>query len=157
VILVDTSVWIAAFTWERLDRWVTVAAEKGARFGFANLLIGALAAERAMPNVMSFCSWQYTNRGSGSIDAPACSPGSARGLRRLVLSDKRYLPAVGILESGEVGIDVSADGATTPAPVGPVRATIVFGGSAAAGADGNCGVATLSCVGNASGTKVTCQ
>jgi predicted nucleic acid-binding protein len=32
-------------TWERLDGWVDVAGEARQRFGFADLLIGALAAE----------------------------------------------------------------------------------------------------------------
>ncbi len=36
-------------TWERLHRWVELAGEKGERFGFADLLIGALAAERDTP------------------------------------------------------------------------------------------------------------
>lgn len=32
-------------TWDRLDRWVDVAGEAGQRFGFADLMIGALAAQ----------------------------------------------------------------------------------------------------------------
>ncbi|MBI4161050.1 MAG: PIN domain-containing protein [Acidobacteria bacterium] len=42
-------------TWERIDRWLDVAGEAGERFGFADLLIGALAAERDAP-VWSFDS-----------------------------------------------------------------------------------------------------
>jgi len=32
-------------TWRSIDRWIDVAATAGERFGFADLLIGALAAE----------------------------------------------------------------------------------------------------------------
>lgn len=32
-------------TWDRLDRWVDVAGAAGQRFGFADLLIGALGAQ----------------------------------------------------------------------------------------------------------------
>ena len=38
-----------AETWERLDQWVEQASEAGERFGFADLLIGALAAESGVP------------------------------------------------------------------------------------------------------------
>jgi predicted nucleic acid-binding protein len=38
-----------AETWERLDQWVEEASEAGERFGFADLLIGALAAESGAP------------------------------------------------------------------------------------------------------------
>lgn len=33
-------------TWDRLDRWIDLAGDSGERFGFADLLIAALAAER---------------------------------------------------------------------------------------------------------------
>ncbi len=36
-----------ASTWALIDRWIDRAGEAGERFGFADLLIGALAAERA--------------------------------------------------------------------------------------------------------------
>jgi predicted nucleic acid-binding protein len=36
-------------TWRLVDQWVDRAGEAGARFGFADLLIGALAAERRAP------------------------------------------------------------------------------------------------------------
>ncbi len=36
-------------TWQRLDAWIDLAGDKGERFGFADLLIGALAAERDVP------------------------------------------------------------------------------------------------------------
>lgn len=35
----------SADTWQRLDQWVEQAGDAGERFGFADLLIGALAAE----------------------------------------------------------------------------------------------------------------
>ncbi len=36
-------------TWRLVDQWVDLAGEAGERFGFADLLIGALAAERRAP------------------------------------------------------------------------------------------------------------
>ncbi len=38
-----------ARTWQRLDKWIDMAGERGERFGFADLLIGALAADRDVP------------------------------------------------------------------------------------------------------------
>ena len=36
-------------TWRRIDGWVAIAVEAGERFGFADLLIGALAADEGAP------------------------------------------------------------------------------------------------------------
>jgi len=36
-------------TWALIDEWVEKAGDAGERFGFADLLIGALAAERGAP------------------------------------------------------------------------------------------------------------
>jgi len=36
-------------TWQLVDQWIELAGDAGERFGFADLLIGALAAERRAP------------------------------------------------------------------------------------------------------------
>ncbi|MBI5502832.1 MAG: PIN domain-containing protein [Deltaproteobacteria bacterium] len=38
-----------AATWSRIDAWLEVATARGERFGFADLLIASLAAERGWP------------------------------------------------------------------------------------------------------------
>jgi predicted nucleic acid-binding protein len=36
-------------TWQRIDQWLEAATEAGERFGFADLLIGAIAAQHGAP------------------------------------------------------------------------------------------------------------
>ena len=36
-------------TWQRIDQWLELAAEAGERFGFGDLLIGAIAAQQQAP------------------------------------------------------------------------------------------------------------
>ncbi|MEY4948888.1 MAG: hypothetical protein RL698_1099 [Pseudomonadota bacterium] len=80
---------------------------------------------------------RYSN-GSGAIDAPRCTAGSARGLFRLEFA---------ALSDREVGVRASSEGvAPSAAPVGPVRLTVVLGADAGAGSSGACGIsADLSC------------
>ena len=73
----------------------------------------------------------YRNR-SNALDPPACSGGSAHGLQRLRLRDKRRTGG---------GIAFKAVMTDTPlaSPVGPVRVTLVLGAEAAVGLAGECG------------------
>jgi hypothetical protein len=84
---------------------------------------------------------------SGAVDAPACTPGSAAGVRQL-----KYKPR----SSRDVTFQLNARDATIATPVGPVRLTLVLGDTAGASAAGECGIsAQLECT--AKGTKVVCR
>jgi hypothetical protein len=84
---------------------------------------------------------------SGSLDPPACTPGTAAGLRQL-----KYKPR----SARDVTFQVKANGASIAAPVGPLRLTLVLGDDAAASTGGECGIsADLACT--ASGSKTTCR
>jgi hypothetical protein len=77
----------------------------------------------------------YRNR-SGSIDAPACTPGSAQGLRALRVRDLRA-------SRSAIFFEVRAATTMFAAPVGPLRGTFVLGATFADGATGLCGIQTL--------------
>ena len=93
----------------------------------------------------------YTNQ-SGTIDPPACTPGSAMGLGKLSFQDHRRNGLC-----GKIHVTAVAAGASIAPPIGPVRATVVFGASAGAGTAGDCGLVTLDCVTGSGGTTMNCQ
>ncbi|MEO8603247.1 MAG: glycosyl hydrolase family 8 [bacterium] len=77
---------------------------------------------------------------SNAMDPPMCTAGSARGLRSLAYRQGH---------EGEIAVSLNTKGTALAAPlVGPLRATVILGGAAAA-ASGACGVSpTLRCRGN---------
>lgn len=96
-------------------------------------------------------TYAYANR-SGRLGTEGCADGSASGLKLLKWSDKR--------SSGTPAIDVTIKVAKTalPTPVGPLRATVVLGADASAGASGACGSVTFAACGrNATGTSFLCR
>lgn len=92
----------------------------------------------------------YRN-GSDRLPGAGCAVGSARGLRRIVLTDRRTT-------SGSIELRVVV-GIAMPSPaVGPVRATIVLGTSDDAGAAGRCGVEDFgSCRTGSEGPRLRCE
>lgn len=83
----------------------------------------------------------YRNR-STSVDAPVCTPGSARGLKRVTY---RFHSA------RDLSLGLVARGTAIAAPVGPLRFTYVLGNTAAAGAAGACAVsAPIACTARSS-------
>ena len=70
---------------------------------------------------------------SGRIDPPACTAGSANGLRTLRFKDRRR-------KGKGIAFIVTTKGSNLGTPVGPFRGTIVLGASAVASASGECGV-----------------
>jgi hypothetical protein len=84
---------------------------------------------------------------SGSMDAPACTAGSAAGVRQL-----KYKPR----SARDVAFVLTARNTLVFPPVGPVRLTLVLGDDGAASAAGHCGIsAELACV--PKGSKVVCR
>jgi hypothetical protein len=73
----------------------------------------------------------YRNR-SGAIDPPACTAGSAHGLRKVRLKDRRA-------KGHGIVFQISGRRAALAAPVGALRVTIVLAADPAAGAAGECG------------------
>lgn len=90
----------------------------------------------------------YVNR-SGAV-GPGCRTGSAQGVRRLKLKDRRA-------RGRGVAFSVQAQNASLPMPTGPVRVTLVLGAQPGAGAQGFCGthVFTGSCT--AKGATYRCR
>ncbi|MBI3783156.1 MAG: hypothetical protein HY270_07130 [Deltaproteobacteria bacterium] len=85
-------------------------------------------------------STTYRN-GSTALDPPVCTLGSSHGLRRL-----KYRPRT----NRDLDFEVTAGPSTLAAPVGPLRATLVLGSTAAAGDNGGCGLSrSLTCSGTA--------
>ncbi len=88
----------------------------------------------------------YRNR-STALDPPVCTVGSARGLKQL-----QYKPK----DAKELTVQAIARNATVALPVGPLRASLVFGSTQAAGDAGVCAISTLApCT--ASGNTVRCR
>ena len=69
---------------------------------------------------------------SGRIDPPACTPGSADGLRRFRFKDRRR-------KGRCIAFLVTTKNSQLPPLVGPFRGTIVLGASAVASSVGDCG------------------
>jgi predicted outer membrane repeat protein len=83
---------------------------------------------------------RYVNA-SGRIDPPACTAGSANGLRTVRFKDRRR-------RGKGIAFLVATKGSNLGAPVGPFRGTIVLGASVVASAVGDCGAhafATSAC------------
>jgi CSLREA domain-containing protein len=74
---------------------------------------------------------RYTNA-SGRIDPPACTAGSANGLRSLRFKDRRK-------KGKGIAFLLATKGSRLAPPVGPFRATLVTGASAVASSVGDCG------------------
>ncbi len=88
----------------------------------------------------------YKN-GSGALDAPACTPGSARGLRRIAYHS---------VSSREVKVAITTGDTTMASPIGPLRATLALGNTASASANGQCGLSrNVAC--SVSPTRASCQ
>jgi hypothetical protein len=84
---------------------------------------------------------------STALDPPACTLGSARGLQRL-----QYR----VRSAFDLDLSLTAKGATIAPPVGPIRATIVFGTTAAAGDAGDCALSgAVSCA--PAGSSIRCR
>lgn len=89
----------------------------------------------------------YVN-GSGAIDPPSCTVGSASGLSKLQYKQ---------LWNGDVAVQLQTKKQALAGPVvGPLRVTLVLGPGASAGADGACAVsASLAC--RPVGSKLRCE
>jgi hypothetical protein len=90
---------------------------------------------------------RYLN-GSGKLSPPSCPAGSASGLSKLEYKQ---------LWLGDVGFSLQTNKQSLPGPVtGPLRATVVLGPTASAGAAGACAVSNaLAC--RAVGSKLRCE
>ena len=82
---------------------------------------------------------RYLNRRSDALDPPLCTPGTARALKSVRFRDRRATKGVVsfALQTSNFG--------TIPrvAVAGPLRMTVVFGVTAAAGLAGDCGTHTF--------------
>jgi len=75
---------------------------------------------------------RYANA-SGRLDPPACTAGSAHGLKSVRFKDRRA-------KGHGIAFVVTTRRSNLGQPVGPFRGTIVLGASAVAGSAGDCGV-----------------
>jgi hypothetical protein len=97
-------------------------------------------------------AYTYAN-GSHMLAEGGCAPGSAQGLTKLVIKDKRA-------KDGSVPFSVTVKNAPIPGAVGPLRGTLILNADAAAGPAGACGVhafAPGACKANKKGTTLTCK
>lgn len=82
---------------------------------------------------------------------PTCSAGSAQGLQKVRLRDRRA-------RGGGILFQISGRHATLPIPVGPLRVTIVFGADRESGEGGECGsLALLEAACRPKRTSVRCK
>jgi len=122
---------------------------------------GAMATSPCDPRARKKDGWKssrnqrayvYQNK-TGALVADGCAPGSAQGLRRLALKDRRA-------SSGHVRFSLAAQRAAIAAPVGPLRMTIVLGADAADGQAGACAVHEFTptgCRWNRRETRLVCE
>jgi cysteine-rich repeat protein len=92
---------------------------------------------------------RYRNA-SGAVDPPVCTAGSANGLTRVLLVDRRT-------KARGIHVRAKASGAPFTTPTGPVRLTVVLGGEAESLA-GACAVVTFTpeqCVRR--GARIVCK
>ncbi len=88
----------------------------------------------------------YKNK-SGAVDAPTCSTGSANGLSKVSYK---------VRSSADLEFRIKTKRSTIAAPLGPLRATLVFGADAGAGAAGECAVSVeLDC--SVAGATLRCE
>lgn len=90
----------------------------------------------------------YQNR-SGAIGA-GCRAGSAQGLRRMKLKDRRS-------RGRGVTFSVQVSDVALPAPQGPVRVTLVLGAEGGAGATGECGIHAFTATCSRKGATYRCR
>lgn len=90
---------------------------------------------------------------TGAFWSAGCAPGSAKGLRRLAIKDKRE-------RHGQIRFSQTTRRASIAPAVGPLRMTIVLGGDASAGSTGACGThqfAPSDCEWTQGGTRLVCK
>jgi hypothetical protein len=92
----------------------------------------------------------YTNV-TDALPAASCQQGSARGLRRLELNDRRAS------SSPSINFAVTVSATKIERPTGPLRATAVLSANSSDESAGACGQIDLSCVSNAAGTSLVCR
>ncbi len=122
---------------------------------------GAMATSPCDPRAKKKDGWKssrnqrayvYQNK-TGAFVSDGCAPGSAQGLRRLALKDRRAT-------SGQVRFNLAAQRATLTSPVGPLRMTVVLGADSADGQAGACAVHEFTpsqCRWNRRETKLVCD
>jgi cysteine-rich repeat protein len=92
----------------------------------------------------------YSNR-SSALDPPTCTAGSANGLQRLRVGDRRT-------RTGQIGVTFTTRDSTVASAPGSLKATVVLGDSIDDGLAGACGATTvLTCQANRTGTKLSCR
>jgi hypothetical protein len=90
----------------------------------------------------------WVNR-SGAV-GPGCRAGSAQGVRRLELQDRRG-------HGRGIVFTLKAQGRAFPRPLGPVRVTLVLGAQAGAGAAGVCGTHVFAATCTSKGATYRCR
>ena len=93
----------------------------------------------------------YTNRSNAL--PPTCQPGTANGLVRLKLKDRRAL-------GRGIYFQMRTRSSIVPSPTTLVRVTVVLGGTAASGLEGSCAerlLSDLACAFSSNGSRFECR